>query len=366
MLELVPPGLRIDFLGKSRPFIVLSIVVILVGLVSIVINGGLRQGIDFSGGILLHLGFKQPVDLSKVRTALEPVGLTDSIVQHFGNEREVLIRAPISGEAQHDIGPRVQQSLQNTLPEQTVEVLRVEIVGPQVSTDLRQKALLAIFYSVLGIVIYLSGRFEAKWLIAIALAGAIFAVTYPITLWFPGVSPTILIIVALVVTTVFGLVLQLYYALAALVAIYHDVLVTVTFLSLFNREFDLQIVAALLTIIGYSLNDTIVIFDRIRENMRGRRREEFPAVVNRSLNETLSRTILTSGLTLLVVLSLFFLGGEVIHDFAFSLLVGLIAGAYSTVFIATPLLAYWHQRIPFQSARKATATSAPPTSASSP
>jgi preprotein translocase subunit SecF len=260
----------------------------------------------------------------------------------------------------------VQQSLQSALPEQTIEVLRAEIVGPQVSADLRQKALLAIFYSVLGIVIYLSGRFEAKWLIAIALAGAIFAVTYPITLWFPGVSPLILIIVALVVTTVFGIVLQLYYALAALMAIYHDVLITVGFLSLFNKEFDLQIVAALLTIIGYSLNDTIVIFDRIRENMRGRRREEFSAVVNRSLNETLSRTILTSGLTLLVVLALFFLGGEVIHGFAFALLVGIIAGVYSTLVIATPLLAYWHQRMPFQSARKATATSAPPTSASSP
>ena len=363
MLELVRPGLRIDFLGKSRPFIVLSIVVILVGLMSIVIQGGLRQGIDFSGGILLHLRFKQPADLSKIRTALEPVGLQDSIVQHFGSEQEVLIRAPIAGEAQQDIGPRVQQSLQSAFPEQTVEVLRVEIVGPQVSSDLRQKALLAIFYSVLGIVIYLSGRFEAKWLIAIVLAGIIFAVTYPITLWFPGVSPTILIIVALVVTTVFGIVLQLYYALAALVAIYHDVLVTVGFLSLFNREFDLQIVAALLTIIGYSLNDTIVIFDRVRENMRGRRREEFPAVVNRSLNETLSRTIITSGLTLMVVIALFFLGGEVIHDFAFSLLVGLIAGSYSTVFIATPLLAYWHQRMPFQSKRKVTASSVPPTQA---
>ena len=155
------------------------------------------------------------------------------------------------------------------------------------------------------------------------------------------VSPTILIIVALVVSTVFGLVLDLRYALAAIIAIYHDVLVTVGFLSLFDKEFDLQIVAALLTIIGYSLNDTIVIFDRIRENMRGQRREAFAKVVNDSVNQTLSRTLLTTGHTLLVVLAIFLLGGEVLHDFAFALLVGMISGTYSTVYIAGAILVYW-------------------------
>jgi preprotein translocase subunit SecF len=142
-------------------------------------------------------------------------------------------------------------------------------------------------------------------------------------------------------STVFELVLDLRYALAAIAAIYHDVLVTVGFLSLFNKEFDLQIVAALLTIIGYSLNDTIVIFDRIRENMRGQRREAYAKVVNDSINQTLSRTLLTTGHTLLVVVALFLLGGEVLHDFAFALLVGMISGTYSTVYIAGPILVYW-------------------------
>lgn len=346
MLQLVPPGLRLDFLGKAKFFIGLSIVVIVIGLLSVLVHGGLRQGIDFSGGTLLHLGFSQPADLSAVRSALKTVELEQSVVQHYGNEREVLIRIAQSAGESEAIGPKVQQALQMQFPTQMIEVLRLEVVGPQVSADLRRQALFAMFYAILGIVIYLSGRFEAKWVMSILLAALIFAVTYPITVWLPGVSPTILIVVALVVTTIFGWKLQLYYAQAALVAIYHDVLVTVGFLSLFNKEFDLQIIAALLTLIGYSLNDTIVIFDRVRENMRGRRRDTLYDIVNISLNETLSRTILTSSLTLLVVIALFFFGGEVIHDFSFALFVGLIAGTYSTVFIATPLLVYWQQHLP--------------------
>jgi preprotein translocase subunit SecF len=294
----------------------------------------------------LHYGFSQPVELDAVRAALEPLGLEKGIVQHYGNAQQVLIRiAQVPGE-QHDIGAQVQRALKERLPQQTIEILRVEVVGPQVSSDLRRQALFAFFYAVLGIVIYLSGRFEAKWFIALGLAVVLFAVTYPITQWFPGISPTILLVIALVVTTVFGILLQLYFALAALVAVYHDVLVAVGFLSLFDKAFDLQIVAALLTIIGYSLNDTIVIFDRVRENMRGQRLEQFPAVVNVSLNQTLSRTFLTTGLTLMVVIALFFFGGEVIHDFAFTLLVGMIAGTYSTLFIACPFLVYWQQHTP--------------------
>jgi preprotein translocase subunit SecF len=363
MLELVPPGLRIDFLGKAKFCIALSLLVILLGIGSVVWHGGLRPGIDFSGGTLLHLGFSQPVDLSTVREALGPLGLEKGIVQHFGSVQQVLIRiAELPGERQ-DIGTQVQRALQERLSQQTIEILRVEVVGPQVSSDLRRQALFALFYAVLGIVIYLSGRFEAKWFIALVLAVVLFAVTYPITQWFPGISPTVLIVVALVVTTVFGILLQLFYALAALVAVYHDVLVAVGFLSLFGKEFDLQIVAALLTIIGYSLNDTIVIFDRVRENMRSQRTEQFPTVVNISLNQTLSRTFLTTGLTMMVVIALFFFGGEVIHDFAFTLLVGMIAGTYSTLFIASPLLVYWQQHTPRWFASKLLGSSARPTRA---
>jgi preprotein translocase subunit SecF len=168
-------------------------------------------------------------------------------------------------------------------------------------------------------------------------------VTYAVPLEVLGISPLVMLLVGLVAFIILSLLLRLLYALAAIVAIYHDVLITVGFLSLFEKDFDLQIIAALLTIIGYSLNDTIVIFDRIRENLRGQRRDQFAAVVNTSFNQTLSRTLLTTGYTLLVVVALFLLGGEVIHDFAFALLVGMIAGTYSTVFIAGPILVYSHE-----------------------
>ena len=359
MLRLVPAGLNIDFIGKAKIWITVSVIVILIGVGSIVFHGGLKEGIDFSGGTLLQLRFSQPVALGEVREALAEVGLGKSVVQHFGDQYEVLIRAPQAAGAEQDIGQRVQKALQNRFTGQTVELRRVEIVGAQVSADLRRQALFALFYAILGTVVYLSGRFEGKWGVALTLAGVLFAITYGITQWFPGVSPTVLIIVALVVSTVFGLVLDLRYAQAAVIAIYHDVLVTMGFLSLFGKEVDLQIIAAILTIIGYSLNDTIVIFDRIRENLRGQRREAFAKVVNDSVNQTMSRTLLTTGHTLLVVLALFLLGGEVLHDFAFALLVGMISGTYSTVYIAGAMLVYWNDlatrlpvgALPFSAAR---------------
>jgi preprotein translocase subunit SecF len=343
MLELVPPGLNIDFLGKAKYCITASVLVILLGLGSIAWHGGFNQGIDFSGGTLVQLRFSQPVDLGAVREALGTLGLERSVVQHYGKDtdNEILIRVAQLGES-HDVGTQIQQALQSHFPDQKIELRRTEIVGAQVSTDLRRQALFALFYAILGTVVYLSGRFESKWLEAFALGVILFVITYTITQWFPGVSPLILIIVALVVSTVFEIVLNLRYALAAIVAIYHDVLVTLGFLSLFNKEFDLQIIAALLTIIGYSLNDTIVIFDRIRENLQGQRREQFPAIVNASVNQTLGRTLLTNSHNLMVVLAIFFLGGEVLHGFAFALLVGMIAGTYSTVYIASAILVYWH------------------------
>src|SRR5262249_1640593 len=239
-----------------------------------------------------------------------------------------------------DIGTQVQRTLQERVPGQTVELRRVEAVGAQVSTNLRQQATFALLYAMLGMTIYISGRFEAKWFVALGLAAGLFVVIYMIPPWLPGLSPLAVVVMALVALVVLSLVLQLLYALAAIVAIYHDVFVTVGFLALFDKEFDLQIIAALLTIIGYSLNDTIVIFDRIRENMRGQRRAQFTAVGNSSVNQTLSPTFLTTGYTLLLVVSLFLLGGDVLHDFAFALLVGMVAGTYSTIFIASPLLVY--------------------------
>jgi preprotein translocase subunit SecF len=341
MWQLIHPDSRFDFIGKAKPCIVLSLLVILIGIGSITYHGGLNQGIDFRGGTLVHLRFSQPAVLSTVREVLSPLGLDKGIVQHFGDEHEILIRISQLPAAGQDIGAQVQKAFQSRLPEQTIDLRRIDVVGPQVSTDLRRQALFALFYAILGIVIYLSGRFEAKWVIALALAVALLVVTYSISYWWPGVSPTVLIVVALGVTLTFCLILQLRYALAAIAALFHDVLVTVGLFSLFDKEFDLSIVAALLTIIGYSLNDTIVIFDRVRENLQSQRHAEFAAVVNASVNQTLSRTILTTGTTLMVVIPLFCFGGLVIHDFAFALLVGMIAGVYSTIFIASPILVYW-------------------------
>jgi len=342
MLELVPPGLQVDFIGKAKIWISISVAVILIGIASIVWRGGVNQGIDFSGGVLLQLRFSQPADLGMVREALGTIGLERSIVQHYGETHEVLIRVAQEAGARQDIGVQIQRVLQDRLPGQAIELRRAEAVGAQVSTDLRRQALFALLYAILGTGVYISGRFEAKWFAALGLAAGLFVMTYTIPLEFLGLSPLVVLIGGLVAFIILSLLLQLLYALAAIVAIYHDVLVTVGFLSLFDKEFDLQIIAALLTIIGYSLNDTIVIFDRIRENLRGQRRDQFLAVVNASVNQTLSRTLLTTGYTLLVVVAIFLLGGDVLHDFAFALLVGMIAGTYSTVFIASPLLVYCH------------------------
>src|SRR5262245_43379403 len=344
MMELVPPGLQIDFIGKAKIWISISVVVILIGLASIVWRGGVNQGIDFSGGTLLQLRFSHPADLGMVREALGILGLERSIVQHYGETHEVLIRVPQGAGAGQDVGVQLQRLLRDRLPGQTIELRRAEAVGAQVSTDLRRQALFALLYAILGTGVYISGRFEAKWFVALGLAAGLFVVTYVVPMELLGLSPLVVIVGALVAFVVLGLLLQLFYAVAAIVAIYHDVLVTVGFLSLFDEEFDLQIIAALLTIIGYSLNDTIVIFDRIRENMRGQRRAQFAAVVNASVNQTLSRTLLTTGYTLLVVIALLLLGGDVLHGFALALLVGMIAGTYSTVFIASPILIYCHTR----------------------
>jgi preprotein translocase subunit SecF len=342
MLELIPPGLQIDFIGKAKGYIAGSVVVILIGLASIVWRGGLKQGIDFSGGTLLQLRASQPVDLGTVREALGTLGLERSIIQHYGDMHEVLIRVAQMTETGQGIGAQVQRALHDRLPGQTIELRRADAVGAQVSTDLRRQALFGLLYAILGTGVYLSGRFEAKWFVALGLAAGLFVVTYILPLEFLGLSPLVVLGGALVAFVVLSLLLQLFYALAAIVAIYHDVLVTVGCLSVFDKEFDLQIIAALLTIIGYSLNDTIVIFDRIRENMQSQRRGQFAAVVNMSVNQTLSRTLLTTGHTLLVVIALLLLGGDVLHDFAFALFVGMIAGTYSTVFIASPLLVYCH------------------------
>ncbi len=222
-----------------------------------------------------------------------------------------------------------------------VEIWRIEMVGPQVGKDLREKALFAIFYTLLMIAIYISGRFELKWMISGVVAAALIGTVWLFSLL--HISIPFLILMALIITLVLFWFLELRYAMGAVVSLVHDVIITVGAFALFDKEFSLSIIAALLTIIGYSLNDTIIVFDRIRENLRKFTKDPMETVINRSVNETLSRTILTSGTTLIVVTALFVLGGGIIHDFAFALLIGIGVGTYSSVYVASPILLAWQK-----------------------
>jgi preprotein translocase subunit SecF len=303
-------------------------------------RGGPNYGVDFSGGVVVQVKLAQKTSPSDIKKALRSVQLEDSIVQGFGetDEAEYLIRIRQTDVELTGLSDRVEEALRAEFGK-GVEIRRVEMVGPKVGDDLRQKALFAIFYALLFIAIYISGRFELKWLMSIIMAISLAFVVY-ITSRF-GVSVTWLILTALIVTLGLCLFLNLKYALGAIIALIHDVTITVGVFALTDREISLSIIAAFLTIVGYSLNDTIIVFDRIRENLRRFRRRPFEQTMNISINETLSRTILTSTTTLVVVLALFILGGGVIHDFAFALLVGILVGTYSSIFVASPVLLIW-------------------------
>ena len=295
-MQLFKHETRFDFMGQIKAAMIISGIVILIGLGSIVFSGGLKYGIDFAGGTLVQLQFKSPPDIEVIRDGLKTIGLGESTIQEFGSKKDILIRVERSEEKLEAVGAMVKRSLSGKFNSDEIIVERVEMVGPKVGRDLREKALLSILYAIIGIVIYISWRFEFQ------------------------------------------------YAIAAIIALMHDVLVTMGAFSILDKEFTLVIVAAFLTIIGYSLNDTIVVFDRIRENLRRKGKLSLSEIINSSINQTLSRTLLTSGTTLLVVLALFFFGGEIIHDFSFALLVGVFVGTYSSIFIASVFLVYWASR----------------------
>jgi preprotein translocase subunit SecF len=223
-----------------------------------------------------------------------------------------------------------------------VNVRREEMVGPKVGQDLRQKALYAIFYSLLIIIIYISGRFEKKWFISAAFVAILLGVIYLVSLF--GVGVGTLIITAVIVTLVTCYFLKFTFALGGILALIHDVIITTGVFSILDKEITLSFVAAILTIIGYSLNDSIIVFDRIRENTQKTRKADFSQLINRSINETLSRTILTSGTTILALISLYFLGGPVNRDFALALLIGVSVGTLSSIFIASPILLLWEKK----------------------
>lgn len=340
-MELIKPDINLNIVGVRRYAYGLSIALILLTIISLIIHRGPRFGVDFAGGILVQVKFQDQTSPADIRKGLAGAGLSDSVIQSFGDEdkNEFLIRVQEEGHQLEGLSQNVQKSLEDQYGQGKVEVRRVEMVGPKVGKDLRQKALYAIFYAILFILIYISGRFEMQWVKSIIVAGALMGIVYLASL--AGVSVTYLIILALLVTLVVSFVFKLKYALGAIVALIHDVTITVGIFSLLDKEMTLTIVAALLTIVGYSLNDTIIVFDRIRENLPKARRLPLADVINNSINQTLSRTVLTSGTTLIVVLTLFFLGGPVISDFALAMIVGIGVGTYSSIYVASPVLLFW-------------------------
>jgi preprotein translocase subunit SecF len=342
-MEFIKPGINIDFIGRRNYAFVLSICLIVLTVSLLIWRGGPNYGVDFTGGVLVQVRLDEPRTPSEIRNAFSLPVLRDSIIQEFGEgtQPEYLIRVRESDVELAGLSEKVKEDLIARFGE-GVDIRRVEMVGPKVGEDLRQKALFAVFYALLFIAIYISGRFELKWGMSIIMALCLAGVVYVSSLL--GISVTWLILLALIVTLGLCWFLRLKYAMGAILALVHDVIITVGAFALTDREISLSIIAAFLTIVGYSLNDTIVVFDRIRENTRRFRRRSFEEIMNNSINQTLSRTILTSATTLAVVVTLFVLGGGVIHDFAFAMLVGVLVGSYSSVFVASPILLVWQKR----------------------
>ena len=278
-------NLKIDFMSLRKSALILSAVLIFISLASLAVRG-LNFGIDFTGGSVVEVGYQEAVELDKVRTLLDEAGYDGAIVQHFGTASDVLIRiAPQEGVSNAEISSHVLEALEKG--DSSVEMRRVEFVGPQVGDELTEDGGLAVLYALIGILIYVSFRFEKR------------------------------------------------FAAGSVAALVHDVVITLGFFSVTQIEFDLSVLAAILAVIGYSLNDTIVVFDRIRENFRKMRKGTSEEIVNRSLNQTLARTLVTSLTTLLVLTALFLFGGEIISAFSLALIVGVIIGTYSSIYVAS-------------------------------
>jgi preprotein translocase subunit SecF len=313
---------------------------ILISIISLILHGGPKYGIDFVGGTIIQIKFPVTVAISDIKTGLSEIGLENSTIQTFGDEadHDYLIRTESSLETDDNFSQKIKAAIQKTTGAEA-DIRRVEMVGPQVGKDLQEKAMFAIFYAMLLIAIYISGRFEFKWVICATVAGALMGGVYLMSLL--HISTTLLTILALMLALVLFWILKLKYAMGAVISLIHDVLITIGLFSIFDKEFSLPIIAAILSIMGYSLNDTIIVFDRIRENLRKHPKKPFMATINKSVNETLSRKILTSSTSLVAVLALFILGGGIIHDFAFAMLVGIVVGTYSSVYVASSVLLAW-------------------------
>jgi len=291
---------NIDFLSMRRFGFVISGSFILAGIVSLLLQGGPLLSIDFTGGTLAQIRFEEAPDIAKVRSALEALDVGIGEVQTFGTPNEILIRLQLSQNAEN-LTSELKAALQAQFPGQSIDFRRVETVGPKIGSELKGKAFFAVFTAIIGILIYISIRFELK------------------------------------------------FAIGAIAALIHDVLITLGIFSILNYEISLAIIAAFLTIVGYSLNDTIVVFDRVRENMKLLKNIDQKTIFNKSINESLSRTIITSLTTFAVVFILYIAGGEVIRYFAFAMIVGVIVGTYSSIYVASPVVFLWQQRVTPQS-----------------
>lgn len=271
-----------------------SLLLIALSIISLILHGGPKYNIDFTGGTLVHLKFEKPVEIQNVRAALSAQGYGDSEIKHFGKPNEIAIRTGVSRTMQ-ELSTKIETIIKEALADNPFVIQRVEKVGPKIGHELIFDALKAIVWAMILILIYVMWRFEFK------------------------------------------------FSVGAIVALMHDITITIGIFSLLDIELSAPIIAAVLTIVGYSLNDTIVVYDRIRENMKASKKNlaDLPRTVNRSINETLSRTIITSGTTLIVVLVLYFFGGEVLRTFALALILGIVIGTYSSIFVASPIVIDW-------------------------
>ena len=284
-MELIKQGFDLDFMSRRRFAVVFSSALLVISILSLSIRG-LAFGIDFTGGTLVEVGYPSAVDLEPIRATLDRAGFEGAVVQHFGTAQDVLVRlAPRDDVDKAELSNRAFDALRARDP--AVDLRRVEFVGPQVGEELTEQGGLAMLIALGAIFLYVMFRFEWK------------------------------------------------FSAGAVAALFHDVLITLGIFSVLGLDFDLTVLAAVLAVIGYSLNDTIVVFDRIRENFRRMRRGTPVSIINRSLNQTLSRTLMTSLTTLLVLIALFFLGGELIHGFATTLIIGVVIGTYSSIYVAS-------------------------------
>lgn len=293
-MQIIKPNTNINFVGHKNLAMIFSWILIMIGIFSMVSKGGLNYGLDFAGGSLVQVKMSKVTTAAEMRETLSPLELKGMTIQQVGDlADEFLIKAQESSSKTESLANNVQQALEGHYGAGTVDIRRAEMVGPQVGKELRYKGMMAIVYAIIGMLIYITFRFEFR------------------------------------------------FGVGVVIALLHDVLITLAIFSVLNKEIDLTVVAAFLTIVGYSVNDSVIICDRIRENMARHVGHKLDWIINRSLNDTLSRTVMTSAFTMLSLLSLYFLGGDVLRNFSLAMIIGIIVGTHSSIFVAAPVILYF-------------------------